>query len=82
MSTNYNMPQAMGNDQNLSFDLKGDGNVVSIFKDTMGLLILGLLALIMLAALLRSQAHNRALQEQLRAQSEERQVRENPALLR
>ena len=46
-----------------------DGSTIITTRDTPGVIILGILALILLVALLRSQARNRALVAQLSQQS-------------
>jgi hypothetical protein len=45
-----------------------DGSPIITTRDTVGVVILGILALILLVALLRSQARNRALAAQLSQQ--------------
>ena len=47
-----------------------DGSTIIATRDTPGVIILGILALILLVALLRSQARNRALVAQLSQQSQ------------
>lgn len=44
-------------------------NGVTVVKDTLGMIFLGVLALILLAALLRAQARNRELLQQLAGQA-------------
>ena len=62
-------PQNPANDKRTDNRPMVDGSQIVTTTDTVGAIILGILALIMLVALLRSQARNRALVAQLSQQS-------------
>jgi hypothetical protein len=62
-------PQNPANDGPADSQTALDGSQIITTTDTVGALILGILALTLLVALLRSQARNRALVAQLSQQS-------------